>query len=371
MLAHDLPLAPVTDRPRPLEPVRVGDLADAHRARARRLAGRGFPLRELPRTTSQPVPCLIGPPTFEGMVGETPVMLELFGFLRRLAPYPTTALVTGETGTGKELVARAIHRLSARSTRPLVVCNCTTLAPTLVETELFGHVRGAFTGADRDRKGLFEAADGGTIFLDEIGDLPLVVQAKLLRVLEEHEIRRVGSSEPTQVDVRVVAATNRELTDMVAAGAFREDLYFRLNVGAIRLAPLRERPEDLEPLVRHFLVRWNQRLGRRVTGMSAEALATLRRHTWPGNVRELGNVIERAMVASDGAVLFPEHLPTLLRTGPVSGPPPRPTFTLEAAEREQILRALDAAGGRRTAAARLLGLSRRTLYRKLDRHGVV
>src|SRR5262249_23723790 len=153
-----------------------------------------------------------------------------------------------------------IHHLSIRSARPLVVCNCTTLTPTLVETELFGHVRGAFTGADRDRKGLFEAADGGTIFLDEIGDLPLPAQAKLLRVLEEHGVRRVAWSEPTGVDVRVVAATNRDLTEMAAAGLFRDDLYFRLNVGAIHLAPLRDRPDDLEPLVRHFLVRWNERL---------------------------------------------------------------------------------------------------------------
>src|SRR5215468_2881579 len=371
MLARELPLAPLTDRPRPLEPLRVADFPDAHRIRPRRIAARGFAFRELPRPTPQPATGPVAPATFEGMVGETPVMLDLFGFIRRLAPYPTTALITGESGTGKELVARAIHRLSPRSGRPLVVCNCTTLTSTLVETELFGHVRGAFTGADRDHRGLFEVADGSTIFLDEVGDLPLAAQVKLLRVLEEYEIRRVGTSEPTRVDVRVVAATNRDLTEMVAAGAFREDLYFRLNVGSIHLAPLRARLDDLEALVRHFLVRWNQRLGRRVTALSAEAFATLRRHTWPGNVRELGNAIERAMVASDGNVILPEHLPTLLRTGPVSGPPPRPTFTLEAAEREQIMRALDAAGGRRTAAARLLGLSRRTLYRKLDRHGIV
>ncbi len=246
MLARELPLAPLTDRTRPLEPVRVADSPDAHRMRPRRIAARGFPLRELPRPAPQPTTGPLAPATFEGMVGETPVMLELFGFIRRLAPYPTTALITGESGTGKELVARAIHRLSPRSGRPLVVCNCTTLTPTLVETELFGHVRGAFTGADRDHKGLFETADGSTIFLDEVGDLPLAAQVKLLRVLEEYEIRRVGSSEPTRVDVRVVAATNRDLTEMVATGAFRTDLYFRLNVGAIHLAPLRERPDDLD-----------------------------------------------------------------------------------------------------------------------------
>jgi two-component system response regulator HydG len=370
MLARELPLAPLTDRPRPLEPLRVADSPDAHRIRRRRIAARGFALRELPRPTPQVPTGPAAPATFEGMVGETPVMLDLFGFIRRLAPYPTTALITGESGTGKELVARAIHRLSARSARPLVVCNCTTLTPTLVETELFGHVRGAFTGADRDHKGLFEAADGSTIFLDEVGDLPMAAQVKLLRVLEEYEIRRVGCSEPTRIDVRVVAATNRDLTAMVAAGTFRDDLYFRLNVGSIHLAPLRQRPDDIEALARHFLVRWNQRLDRRVTGISAEAFATLRRHTWPGNVRELGNVIERAMVASDGNVILPEHLPPLLGAGTSCPPAQPPALTLEAAEREQILRALDAAGGRRTAAARLLGLSRRTLYRKLDRHGI-
>jgi transcriptional regulator with PAS, ATPase and Fis domain len=370
MLARELPLAPLTDRTLPFEPLRVADSPDAHRMHPRRIAARGFPLRELPRPAPQPTTGPLAPATFEGMVGETPVMLQLFGFIRRLAPYPTTALITGESGTGKELVARAIHRLSPRNGRPLVVCNCTTLTPTLVETELFGHVRGAFTGADRDHKGLFEAADGSTIFLDEIGDLPLAAQVKLLRVLEEYEIRRVGSSEPTRVDVRVVAATNRDLTEMVATGAFRTDLYFRLNVGAIHLAPLRERPDDLDALVRHFLVRWNQRLGRRVSGISAQAFATLRQHSWPGNVRELGNVIERAMVASDGNLILPDHLPPLLgaRTSTASAAPP--AFTLESAERDQILRALEAAGGRRTAAARLLGLSRRTLYRKLDRHGI-
>jgi len=303
------------------------------------------------------------------MVGAAPAMQELFDFVARLAPYPTTALVIGESGTGKELVARAIHRLSPRSQRALVVCNCTTLAPTLIETELFGHVRGAFTGADRDRKGLFEAAHGGTIFLDEIGDLPLPAQAKLLRVLEEREIRRVGSPDATPVDVRVIAATNRDLAALVAAGEFRDDLYYRLNVGTVVLPPLRERLEDLEALVRHFIVRCNHRLGRGVTAISCEALGLLGRHAWPGNVRELANVIERAIVAATGNIILPQHLPATLRCARVTAPA-APALTLEAAERDQILKALDAAGGRRVDAARLLGLSRRTLYRKLDRHGI-
>jgi two-component system, NtrC family, response regulator HydG len=349
MLAHDTPLASSTERPRPLL---------------------RSPLREVPRLVPRPAPYLAAPPEFEGMVGRAPAMRELFEFVARLAPYPTTALIVGESGTGKELVAHAIHRLSPRSQRALVVCNCTTLAPTLIETELFGHVRGAFTGADRDRKGLFEAAHGGTIFLDEIGDLPFPAQAKLLRVLEEREIRRVGSTEPTPVDVRVIAATNCDLGALVASGEFRDDLYYRLNVGTVVLPPLRERLEDLEALVRHFIVRCNHRLGRGVTAVSSEALALLGRHVWPGNVRELANVIERAIVAATGNVILPLHLPATLRCARVVTPAAPAALTLEAAERDQILKALDAAGGKRIDAAKLLGLSRRTLYRKLDHHGI-
>jgi len=310
---------------------------------------------------------------FEGMVARTQRMLELFAFLERLARYPTTALITGESGTGKELVARALHKLSPLRDRPFIACNCTTLAPTLLESELFGYVRGAFTGADRDRKGLFEAAHGGTIFLDEIGELPLGVQVKLLRVLENREIKRVGSPEPLRVDIRVIAATNRNLAEMVAAGTFRDDLYYRLNVGAIHLPPLRERSDDIEPLVRHFIGICNQKLGRSVAGVSPQVLALFLRYPWPGNVRELANVIERAMVVSKGSVILPEHLPPQLFESRHSadGPAPRmPELSLEAAEREQILRALAAAGGKRIEAARLLGLSRRTLYRKLDRYGI-
>ncbi len=351
MHAHGLPIAPPSD-PRHLAPVRP------------------VPLREVPRGVARPVTLLGAPPTFEGMVGRGPAMMELFAFIERLAPYPTTALITGESGTGKELVAHALHRLSPRGQRSLVVCNCTTLAPTLIETELFGHVRGAFTGADRDRKGLFEAAHGSTIFLDEIGDLPASAQAKLLRVLEAREIRRVGATDPVAIDVRVVAATNRDLAALVAAGAFREDLFYRLDVGTIHLPPLRERPEDLEPLVRHFVLHCNHRLGRGVTAVAPPAMALLARHAWPGNVREVGNVIERAMVAATGNVILPEHLPAQLRAARAESPTPAP-LSLEAAERDQILRALDAAGGQRVAAAKLLGLSRRTLYRKLDLHGIV
>jgi transcriptional regulator with PAS, ATPase and Fis domain len=298
-------------------------------------------------------------------------MLEVFAFIERLARYPTTALITGESGTGKELVARALHTLSPLRDKPFVTCNCTTLTPSLLESELFGYVRGAFTGADRDRIGLFEAANGGTIFLDELGELPLGVQVKLLRVLENREIKRVGSPTATQIDIRVIAATNRDLEDMVTVGTFRGDLFYRLNVGAIHLPALRERPDDIEPLVRHFIEACNAKLGRSVAGVSPRVLDLLQRYPWPGNVRELANVIERALVVARGTVVLPEHLPPmLLEHRDATAHAGAPELSLQAAEREQILRALQASGGKRIEAARLLGLSRRTLYRKLDRYGI-
>ncbi len=315
---------------------------------------------------------------FEGMVGRGQRMLELFAFLERLARYPTTALITGESGTGKELVARALHRLSPLKDRPFIVCNCTTLAPTLLESELFGHARGSFTGADRDRKGLFEAAHGGTIFLDEIGELPLGVQVKLLRVLENREIKRVGSPEPIYVDIRVIAATNRDLPAMVANGTFRDDLYYRLDVGAIVLPPLRERVEDIEPLCAHFIDVFSKKLSKQVTGLDPRATEIFLAAAWPGNIRELSNVIERAMVVAKGPSILHEDLPPHLLAPRTPIEPPetmvaerRHDLTLAAAEREQIQRALQAASGRRIEAARLLGLSRRTLYRTLEKYGLV
>src|SRR5881397_2652758 len=241
--------------------------------------------------------------TFEGMVARSQQMLSVFAFIERLARYPTTALVTGESGTGKELVARALHELSPLRDRQLVICNCTTLAPTLLESELFGHTRGAFTGADRDRKGLFEAAHGGTIFLDEIGELPIGVQVKLLRVLENREIKRIGSPHPLQVEIRVIAATNRDLAAMVTEGTFRDDLYYRLNVGALHLPPLRERTEDIEPLCNHFIEAFSKKLGKRVTGLDAAAFDLFLRAPWAGNVREIANVIERAMIVTKGPLI--------------------------------------------------------------------
>jgi DNA-binding NtrC family response regulator len=324
---------------------------------------------------------------FQGMVARSQEMLEIFSFIERLARYPTTALITGESGTGKELVARALHELSPLKDKPFILCNCTTLAPTLLESELFGHVRGAFTGADRDRKGLFEAAHGGSIFLDEIGELPMQVQAKLLRVIENREIKKVGSPEPVRVDIRIIAATNRDLATMVDRGEFREDLYYRLNVGSITLPPLRARTEDIDLLCGHFLQRLARRLGKdEVQEISEPVLALFRGHPWPGNIRQLLNVMERALIVARGPSIQPQHLPPPFfgtTAGSAIVPPTasvmaiaEPTassdfdLSIEAAERDQIRKALEAAGGKRMEAARLLGLSRRTLYRKLDKYGI-
>jgi two-component system response regulator HydG len=319
---------------------------------------------------------------FHGMVARSQEMLEIFSFIERLARYPTTALITGESGTGKELVAHALHELSPLKERSLVTCNCTTLAPTLLESELFGHVRGAFTGADRDRKGLFEAAHGGSIFLDEIGELSPAVQAKLLRVIENREIKRVGSPEAIRIDIRIIAATNRDLAGMVERGEFREDLYYRLNVGAITLPPLRRRLEDVELLCEHFLARLSRRLQKEVTEISEPVLQVFRTYSWPGNIRELLNVIERALIVAHGPVILPENLPVQFfsaapETAALAAVPAAPLtlapefdLTIQAAERDQIRKALDAAGGKRMEAARLLGLSRRTLYRKLEKYGI-
>jgi DNA-binding NtrC family response regulator len=314
---------------------------------------------------------------FEGMVARSRRMLEVFGLIARVAEFPTTVLIIGESGTGKELVARAVHARSPLRSRPFVICNCSALAASLIESELFGHVRGAFTGADRDHKGLFETADGGTIFLDEIGELPLGAQVKLLRVLENREIRRVGSPTSMPIDIRVVAATNRDLGRMVRDGEFREDLYYRLNVGLVELPPLRERIEDLELLSAHFLAEFARRFALDKSSLAPDAFAAMRSYPWPGNVRELCNVMERASILARGGEIQLEHLPAEIRSAPPSLASPECGTTAEeldlslrSAERDQIRRALDSAGGRRVLAARLLGLSRRTLYRKLDKYGI-
>jgi len=299
-----------------------------------------------------------------------------------VARHPSTVLVTGESGTGKELVARLIHRASPRVDLPFVAVNCGAIPEPLLESELFGHAKGAFTGATADRLGLFEEASGGTLFLDEIGELPQVLQVKLLRALQEGEIRRVGDNAPRRVDVRVVAATSRDLEAEVAAGRFRPDLYYRVNVVRLHLPPLRERREDIPELVHHFIALYSARFKLGVSGISAGAMRALMDYAWPGNVRELENVVERALVLTDGPRIDVEQLPASVRDAgaapPVSAPGSAAADELdlsikrhvESVERDLIARALARTGGNRTRAAQLLEISHRTLLYKIRDYGI-
>jgi len=275
-------------------------------------------------------------------------------------------LIQGETGTGKELIARAIHYASPRAAAAFVVVDCATLPETLAESELFGHERGAFTGALTERRGLFETADGGTSFLDEIGELSLALQAKLLRVLEERTIRRVGGSELVPANVRIIAATNRELRKRVEGGAFREDLYFRLNVVSITVPALRDRPQDIPLLAQHFLEKHAEAAGKPVRGFAKDTLALLSAYAWPGNVRELEHVVERAVALSTSEILLPDSLSPELRGAQPPGPHlPTPRMTLEKVKRWYVSQILKEVGGNKVRAAEILGIDRRTLYRIL------
>jgi len=314
-----------------------------------------------------------GPFNFEHIVGKSPAMHKVYDQIRKVSHSKSTVLIRGETGTGKELIAGAIHHNSLRNSRNFVKVNCAALQENLLESELFGHEKGAFTGAHQQKRGKLEVAHGGTVFLDEIGDIRPALQAKLLRVLQDQIFERVGGTRPIQTDVRFVAATNRDLRAAVRDGLFRLDLYYRLDVGAIALVPLRQRTEDIEPLAHHFIAIFNEKMGRHVVGVAPQALDIFSRYPWPGNVRELANVIERAMVVCKGNMILPENLPPhVFETRPAlpGDQLEMPDLSLQAAEREQILRALQASGGRRVEAARRLGLSRRTLYRKLSRYGI-
>jgi two-component system response regulator AtoC len=314
--------------------------------------------------------------SFGTMVGRSPVIQAVFRLAEKVALYDTTVLITGESGTGKELIARGIHAKGDRSGNALVPVNCGGIPENLLESELFGYKRGAFTGADRDKKGLFEAANGGTIFLDEIGELPLSLQVKLLRVLQEDEIRRVGDAATRKIDVRVIAATARDLEKAVAEGVFREDLYYRLNVVQIRVPPLREWPEDIALLCRHFINLFNEKFGKEIKGISTAALEVLQRHHWPGNIRELENVIERSVVLSDDPVLMPEHFPPGLgRSRPEMGIESFfDGYSLKEAQRtfelHLIVKALQETGGNRTQAAKLLEISHPSLLSKMKLYGV-
>lgn len=326
----------------------------------------------------------------EGIVAASDSMRQLLATVRKVAASPSAALIRGESGTGKEVIARALHEWSPRAKGPFVKVHCAALSPGLLESELFGHVKGAFTGAHRDKAGRFELADKGTLFLDEIGDISLEVQTKLLRVLQEMTFERVGSSEPITVDVRVVAATNQDLEKLMREGRFREDLFFRLNVITIRVPPLRERREDILELALHFLRLYTQRNGRSsLLHFDDDALALLKSYSWPGNVRELENVVERAVVLADGEVITPAELPDELRQAArVEPSPPAPppyqlratsllepqrewTALQEATERQRLVQALSAAGGNKARAARALGMPRSTFLSKLEKYGLV
>ena len=313
---------------------------------------------------------------FQNIVAKNHRMQEIFDLIEQIADTDANVLIEGESGTGKELVARAIHRRSRRGSGPFVQVNCSALVETLLESELFGHARGAFTGAIRDKVGRFEAADGGTIFLDEIGDVSPAVQVKLLRVIQERRFERVGENKSRTADVRIIAATNRDLKDLMQRGVFREDLYYRLRVVPVYLPPLRERREDIPLLVEHFIGRFRARMGRPIRSVSDAAFQLIMDYTWPGNVRELENAVEHAFVRCAGSEIRSEDLPVELRLRPPDGQavlpvpatsPPRPQMLRPSKpdERGIILGALERAGGNKSLAAKSLGISRTTLWRRM------
>jgi two-component system response regulator AtoC len=311
------------------------------------------------------------------VVGASPAMKEVMALVERVAPAGTsTVLIEGETGTGKGVIAGAIHRLSPRANGPFVNVTCSALAESLMESELFGHEKGAFTDARTMKRGLVEIADGGTLFLDEIGELSLAVQAKLLRFIEDKTFRRVGGTRDLTVDVRVVAATNRDLESAVRDGSFRDDLYYRLKVLPIRMPPLRERKSDIPALAKTFLGTFNREFGKRIREISPEAMDILARHPWPGNVRELRNVMERAVLLADGPIITPEMLPASIRGGPVPASAGAASMfgseglDLEELERNLLVEALRRAEGNRTQAGRLLGLSRHQIRNRLQKFGL-
>jgi two-component system response regulator HydG len=319
---------------------------------------------------------------FCGMLGRSPAMQEVFSLIQRLAPHAKVVLLTGETGTGKELAARAFHQVGPRRARPFVTINCSAVVDTLFESELFGHVRGAFTGAVESKPGVLEAAQGGVLFLDEVGELPIAVQAKLLRAIEFGEVQRVGSLQAKHVDVSVIAATNRDLRAEVAAGGFRGDLFYRLNVVEVPLPPLRDRREDIPYLTAAFIRECAERIRKPLTGLTPSAERVLLNARWDGNVRELKNVIERACMLADGTLIserelagaFPQDagpgVPAGRRGADSASSRGDVTAPLQEIERDHIVDVLRRVNGNRMAAARLLGISRRALYRRLERHHI-
>jgi transcriptional regulator with PAS, ATPase and Fis domain len=308
---------------------------------------------------------------FHGIVGKSPAMLEVFDFTRKVARHYTNVLLVGPTGSGKELVARAIHQISPVGQQRLAVCNCSAMVDTLLESQLFGHMRGAFTGATDTRPGLFEYANGGTVFLDEVGETSLAMQAKLLRVIQNREIQRVGSPEVKQVNVRLIAATNRDLRAEVLSGRFREDLFYRLSSIQIRIPSLAERLEDIPLLVQFFLKKYNDSYGKNIAGLTRRAQTVLLQHPWPGNVRELENVISTACITATGDFIdisdFPEHLHH--RATRLAGDEDWRPLSLEEVRKVHIQKVLQMCNGNRLRAAQILGIGRTSLYRYLKRDG--
>jgi two-component system, NtrC family, response regulator PilR len=313
------------------------------------------------------------------LVGNSDPMNRVFEMVRRVSNTPTTVLITGESGTGKEMIAKAVHYNGPFKEKPFVPVNCGAIPETLMESEMFGHKKGSFTGAVVDKVGLFEAADGGTIFLDEVGELPLTIQVKLLRVIQERVIRRVGSVDDTDVVVRIIAATNRDLTQMVKEKMFREDLFYRLNVINIHAPALRDRMEDIPTLAQHFLKKYNDRLGKNIGGISAEALTMLKKYDYPGNVRELENIIERTVALEAGATILPESLPPFVNTP--SGRKMASSHEIEITEegidldkivgqieKELLVKAIHAANGVKKRAAKLLGITFRSMRYRIEKH---
>ena len=306
--------------------------------------------------------------TFDRLIGESPSMARLEEVISQVGPSDASVLIEGETGSGKELVAQALHHQSGRRTGPFIVVDCGSISESLIESELFGHVKGAYTGAHESDMGLFRTAEGGTVFLDEVGEMPMFLQVKLLRVIQEREVRPVGSARSQHVDIRVIAATNRRLEEQVKRGGFREDLFYRLAVVTLAVPPLRERSGDM-PLLSAFFLKRLRTDSTAVIGVAPETMACLERHVWPGNVRELENVIRRALVLSKGPLLQPEDLPPDFRHGKSRevelAVPETTTDRMESYEKEAVLNALEKSGGSRRQAARLLGIGEATLYRKL------
>lgn len=323
-------------------------------------------LRPSPAAETQDLPSAI--------IGTSPPMLELKRMIQAVAPSEASVLILGESGTGKELVAKAIHHDSLRSGKPLVTVNCAALQENLLESELFGHEKGAFTGALRQRDGLFVQANGGTLFLDEIGEMAVALQAKLLRALQEGEVQRIGSDRLIRVDVRILAATNRDMQAEIQAGRFREDLYYRLNVIALHVPPLRERAEDIPALAQYFLTRFAERNKKSIRGVTPRAMDAMLRYTWPGNVRELENIVERAVILTPDSYIAEKDLPAALTATPVSrDEEPRSNTSgqlLEDAERQAIQRILEQVNYNKSEAARQLGITRVTLRNKMKKFGL-